>query len=99
MQAVKPVNSAKVKCDRIWKSRGKWIVYTTNFSVGKDNWISKSIVAQAIYEAMHYIHYRDSISKSSNYMCMYIASTNAILVLFKVSCYTGSTVCTYYKMY
>ena len=35
------------------------------------------------------------ISKSSNYMCIY--STNAIIVLFKVSCYvaSGSTGCTY----
>ena len=29
--------------------------------------------------------------------CVY--SINAIIVLFQVSCYTGSTACTYYKMY
>ena len=35
---------------------------------GRDNWIDEAIVPQAIHEAMHYIHHRDSISKSSNYM-------------------------------
>ena len=34
----------------------------------KMNWISEAIVDQAIHAAMCYIHHRDSISKSLNYM-------------------------------
>ena len=48
MQDVKPVNIGTMKCDRKWKSRGKWIIYAT------DNWIGEAIVAQAIHEAMFY---------------------------------------------
>ena len=73
MQASKPVNIAAMKCDRKRKSRGKWIVYTLLISrAGRDNWIGEAIVPQAIHEAMHYIHHRDSISKYSNYICSYI---------------------------
>ena len=78
MQTVKPVNIATMKYNRKRKSRGKWIVYATNF---KSNWISKAIIiVQAIHEAIYYIHHCDSISKSSNYMCMLYCSTNAIMV-------------------
>ena len=35
MQAVKPVNIAMTKCDKKWKSKGKWIVYATNFKSRK----------------------------------------------------------------
>ena len=35
MQAVKSVNSATMKYDRKWKSRGKWILYRTNFKSSK----------------------------------------------------------------
>ena len=40
------------------------------YRAGRDNWIGEAIVYQAIHEAMLlcYIHHRDSISKSSNYM-------------------------------
>ena len=46
-------------------------LYTLLISrAGRDNWIVEAIVAQAIHEAMCYIHHCDSISKSSNYMCI-----------------------------
>ena len=46
-------------------------LYTLLISrAGRDNWIGEAIVAQAIHEAIHYIHHRDSISNSSNYMCI-----------------------------
>ena len=34
-QAVKPVNIAVMKFDRKQESRGKWIIYTTNFKSRK----------------------------------------------------------------
>ena len=72
MQAVNLVYIATMKCDRKRKSRGKWIVCATNIQARRDNWISEAIVAQAIHEAMHYTHYKNSISKlkSLNYMCI-----------------------------
>ena len=76
-----------------------WIVYTTTVisRAGRDIWIGEAIVSQAIHEAMHYTHHGNLISKSSNYMYIYICSTNTIKVLFKVSCYTGSADRTYCK--
>ena len=35
MEAIKPVNIATIKCDRKRKSRGKWIIYATNFKSRK----------------------------------------------------------------
>ena len=62
MQVVNPANIVTMNCNRKWKSRGKWIVCTTNFQAGRDNWIGEAIVAQANHEAMRYTHYRNSIS-------------------------------------
>ena len=46
-------------------------IYTLLISkAGRDNWIGEAIVAQAIHEAMCYIHHRESISKSSKCMCI-----------------------------
>ena len=59
-----------MNCNRKQKSRGKWIVCATNFEAGRDNWIGEATVAQANYEATRYAHYSNSISKSSNYMCI-----------------------------
>ena len=51
-------------------------LYTLLISrAGRGNWIGEAIVAQTIHEVMCYIHHRDSISKFSNYMCIYIVLT------------------------
>ena len=58
------------------------------------------IVAQTNHEATCYTHYRNSISKSSNYMCIIYYGTNAIVVRSCLKCLaSGSTGCTYCKMY
>ena len=55
-------------------------LYTLLISrAGRDNWIGEAIVAQAIHEAMCYMHHHDSISKSSNYNDVYVVLTLTLL--------------------
>ena len=91
MQAVKSINSAMMKYDRKQKSRGKWIVYATNFQAGRDNWISEAIVAQAIHEANCFtfiiefpaqkLHKINSWVTSITWQFSYLYNTNGITVI------------------
>ena len=65
MQAVNPTNIPKMTGNENLEENGLYAL-----KAGRDNWIGEAIVAQINHEATRYTHYRNSISKSSNHMCI-----------------------------
>ena len=70
MQAGKPVITATMKCNRKRVSRGKWIVYTTNFKSRKPEIIGlvKPLLTKPSTKLCVIYIISGSISKPSNYM-------------------------------
>ena len=63
---------------------------------GRDKWIGEVTVVQGIHELKSCVIYIIMIPLVNLWITC-VHSTNAVIVLFKVSCYTGSTDCTYCK--
>ena len=94
MQAGKPVITATMKRNRKRVSRGKWIVYATNFKSRKPEifGLVKPLPTKPSTKLCVIYIISGSISKPSNYMHVNIVlNNNAIILLFKVSCCTDST--------
>ena len=87
MQAVNPANIAMMNCNRKWKSRGKWFVCARKEEIIG---LVKPLLPKPTMKPRVTITVIPLVSLLIT--CAY--STNAIIVLFKVSCYTGSMGCT-----
>ena len=85
-KAVKPVNITTMKNATGNRTLEENRSYTLLIlREGITNWIGEAIVAQVTHEAMRYIHHRGSISKSLNYMCMYMVLTLAVQTVHTVA--------------